>query len=88
MEARRGHQMPQNCQPPCGCWDLNLVSLKEQSAFLTTKPLLWPLYFLKTKPFTISVSKSDVAKHVPRIVIQDIKLGYLTDGRIQNFKRS
>jgi hypothetical protein len=26
------------CEPPCGCWDLNLGPLEEQSALLTAEP--------------------------------------------------
>ena len=26
------------CEAPCGCWELNSGSLKEQSVFLTAKP--------------------------------------------------
>jgi hypothetical protein len=30
------------CEPPCGCWDLNSGSLKEESVLLTTEPSLQP----------------------------------------------
>jgi hypothetical protein len=30
------------CEPPCGCWDLNLGPLEEQSALLTTEPSRQP----------------------------------------------
>jgi hypothetical protein len=29
-------------EPPCGCWDLNLGPLGEQSVLLTTEPSLQP----------------------------------------------
>ena len=36
------------CEPPCGCWELNLGPLEEQSVFLTTEPSLQPSFtFLK-----------------------------------------
>jgi hypothetical protein len=28
-----------NCELPCGCWELNLGPLDEQSVFLTVEPL-------------------------------------------------
>jgi hypothetical protein len=30
------------CEPPCGCWELNLGPLEEQTVFLTTEPSLQP----------------------------------------------
>jgi hypothetical protein len=30
------------CEPPCGCWELNSGSLKEQPVLLTTEPSLQP----------------------------------------------
>jgi hypothetical protein len=30
------------CEPPCGCWDLNLRPLEEQSVLLTAEPSLHP----------------------------------------------
>jgi hypothetical protein len=32
------------CEPPCGCWDLNLQPSEEQSALLTAEPSLQPPY--------------------------------------------
>lgn len=52
-EARKGHHSPgtgvkEGCKPPCGYWELNLCTLKEQPVVLTTKPLLDPsLHFFK-----------------------------------------
>jgi hypothetical protein len=35
-------------EPPCGCWELNLGSLEQQTVFLTTEPSFQPLdSFLK-----------------------------------------
>ena len=31
------------CEPPCGCWELNLGPLEEQSVLLTTEPSLQAL---------------------------------------------
>ena len=28
------------CEPPCGCWELNLGPLEEQAVLLTTEPSL------------------------------------------------
>jgi len=33
------------CEPPCGCWELNLGPLEEQSVLLTAEPSLQPLGF-------------------------------------------
>jgi hypothetical protein len=33
-----------DCEPPCGCWELNSGPLEEQSALLTTEPSLHPSY--------------------------------------------
>jgi hypothetical protein len=35
-----------DCEPPCGCWELNSGPLEEQSDLLTTEPSLQPLLFL------------------------------------------
>jgi hypothetical protein len=36
------------CEPPCGCWELNLGRLEEQSVLLTAEPSLQPeVSFLK-----------------------------------------
>jgi hypothetical protein len=32
------------CEPPCGCWDLNLGSSEEQLALLTTEPSRQPQF--------------------------------------------
>jgi hypothetical protein len=38
--TRRGHQIliTDGCEPPYGCWELNLGPLEEQSALLTAEP--------------------------------------------------
>ena len=41
-EVRRGHEFPgtgviDGCEPPCGCIDLNLGLLQEQSVLETTE---------------------------------------------------
>jgi hypothetical protein len=38
--SRRGHQIfvPDGCELPCGCWDLNSGSLEEKSVLLTAEP--------------------------------------------------
>jgi hypothetical protein len=33
-----------NCELPCGCWELNLSPLEEQPMLLTTKQFLKPPY--------------------------------------------
>jgi hypothetical protein len=42
--SRRGHQISLRmvCEPPCGCWDLNLGPSGEQSMLLTTEPSRQP----------------------------------------------
>ena len=39
------------CEPPCGCWDLNLGSLEEQSVLLTAEPSLQPRNVLEMYVF-------------------------------------
>lgn len=39
-EARRGHWIPRNCMPPCGCWESNPGPLTEQPVFLMAEPSL------------------------------------------------
>jgi hypothetical protein len=34
------------CEPPCGCWDLNSGPSEEQSVLLTIEPSLQPLTIL------------------------------------------
>jgi hypothetical protein len=38
--SRREHQIfvTDGCEPPCGCWDLDLGPLEEQSVLLTAEP--------------------------------------------------
>ena len=49
MKARRGHWIPgtgviNDCELPCGCWELNLGPLEEQQlVLLTTEPSLQPV---------------------------------------------
>ena len=45
-QKRESDPITNGCEPPCGCWELNSESLKEQSALLTTEPSLQPLPFL------------------------------------------
>jgi hypothetical protein len=35
-----------DCEPPCGCRDLNSGPLEEQSVLLTTEPPLQPVFIL------------------------------------------
>ena len=32
--------VPDSCELPCGCWELNLGPLEKQPVLLTTEPLL------------------------------------------------
>ena len=36
------HFITDGWEPPCGCWELNLGPLEEQSVLLTTEPSLQP----------------------------------------------
>jgi hypothetical protein len=38
--TKRGHRIPDGCDPSCGCWELSSRPLEEQSVLLTTKPSL------------------------------------------------
>lgn len=51
VEAKRGHQIPgtrgtNDHEPFCGCCELNLSPVKEQSVFLTTEPFIQPLSYI------------------------------------------
>ena len=37
-----GPEVTDSCELPCGCWELNLCPLEEQSVLLTTEPGLQP----------------------------------------------
>jgi hypothetical protein len=38
--TRRGHQIPDGCEPSCGYWELNSEPLEEQPVLLTAEPCL------------------------------------------------
>ena len=40
---RASDLMTDDCEPLCGCWELNSGPLEEQSVLLTTEPSLQPL---------------------------------------------
>jgi hypothetical protein len=40
-----------NCDPTCGCWELNQGLLEEQPMLLTTEPTLQPNLFFFFSPF-------------------------------------
>jgi hypothetical protein len=41
-QKRASDPITDGCEPPCGCWELNLGPLEEQSMFLTAEPQrLW-----------------------------------------------
>ena len=42
--TRRSDPITDGCEPLCGCWELNLGPLEEQSALLTSEPPLQPQY--------------------------------------------
>ena len=37
-----GTRVKDSCEPPCGCWELNLCPLEEQPVLLTAEPSLPP----------------------------------------------
>jgi hypothetical protein len=39
-QKRTSDLITDGCEPPCGCWELNLGLLEEQSVHLTTEPSL------------------------------------------------
>jgi hypothetical protein len=39
-QKRASDSIPDGCEPPCGCWELNSGPLEEQSVLLTTEPSL------------------------------------------------
>jgi hypothetical protein len=46
-----------DCEPPCGCWELNSGPLEEQSLHLTTEPSFQPTSVLLKKEIYISSEK-------------------------------
>jgi hypothetical protein len=42
LQKRASDFVTDGCEPPCGCWDLNLGPSEEQSALLTTEPSRQP----------------------------------------------
>jgi hypothetical protein len=43
-QKRASGPITDGCKPPCGCWELNLGPLEEQSVLLTAEPSLQPPY--------------------------------------------
>ena len=41
-QKRASDPTTDGCEPPCGCWELNLGPLEEQSVLLTAEPSLQP----------------------------------------------
>jgi hypothetical protein len=41
-QKRASDPITDDCEPPCGCWELNSGPLEEQSVLLTTEPSLQP----------------------------------------------
>ena len=41
-QKRSSDLITDDCEPPCGCWDLNSGPSEEQSVLLTTEPSLQP----------------------------------------------
>jgi hypothetical protein len=39
-QKRASDLMTDGCEPPCGCWELNLGPLEEQTVLLTTETSL------------------------------------------------
>jgi hypothetical protein len=46
------------CEPLCGCWDLDLDTLKEQPVFLTSEPSLYShgILFLISTHITVTLN--------------------------------
>lgn len=45
MVRSPGTGIEDSCEPPCGCWDVNLGPLQEHQVVLTIEPSFQPLYF-------------------------------------------
>jgi hypothetical protein len=43
LQKRASDPITDGCEPPCGCWELNLGPLEEVLVLLTTEPSLQPL---------------------------------------------
>jgi hypothetical protein len=43
IQKRASDPITDGFEPPCGCWELNLGPLEEQSVLLPTEPSLQPL---------------------------------------------
>jgi len=50
-------------QPPCGCWDLNLRPLEEQSVLLTFEPSLQPVCLVIFEAGFLSVVLAALETH-------------------------
>ena len=44
--TERAQDLTIDCEPTCGCWELNSGPLAEQSALLTSEPSLQPLHMV------------------------------------------
>ena len=42
-QERASDLISDDCEPPCGCWELNSGPLEEQAMLLSTEPSLQPL---------------------------------------------
>ena len=45
-QKRAPHLITDDCEPPCGCWELNSGHLEEQAMLLTIEPFLQPPYLI------------------------------------------
>jgi hypothetical protein len=45
-DKRASDHILDGCEPPCGCWELNLGFLEEQPALLIAEPSLQPPSYL------------------------------------------
>ena len=52
-QKRAPDLIPDGCEPPCGCWELNSGPLEEQSVLLTSEPSLQPPLELFFETFLI-----------------------------------
>jgi len=83
-QKRASDPITNDCEPPCGCWELNSGPLEEQSMLLTAEPSLQPqvlLFLTKNKAKLTLLSQIICIKRfvlfIP-YVVQDTIISYIS----------
>jgi hypothetical protein len=59
-QNRASDRIANGFEPPCGCWELNLGPLEEQSVILTTEPSLQPYNFFLNLWLNVAILKPEI----------------------------